>query len=776
MVGFNKKTLLLLAVSIANGSIALAQDGNKAGEKPRSSSRMLEEVVVTAQKRAEDVQDVPIAISAFSNEKLDAMGVSNTRDLQIVTPGLTMTGTAGYTLVTLRGVGTEAFISSFDPAVATYVDGLYVPAQHGNFTELGVIERVEVLKGPQGTLFGRNSTGGAINIVTRTPGLDPEFEITAEVGSYNKKKIKLYGSTPLTDWLALSLSGIFDSRESYYDLVDRSGGLYPQSYTLRDDEVEGGRAKLAFMPTDNFSVVVSYYDVHQTGSTGLLENNTHPSPLGRLVGIQAEENDYTTSANSDPGIDVTSTALGLTLEWEPSWFDVKFIYGDQEILTSEITYDFDGSQQPLIAFKTPNAPNDLTTYELQFLSKPDGLGFSWLEWVGGFYRLEQRAGYEPFIAEIAQLYDLPLVGDLIDTLGEIPIITDILPLTSDGVHAYVNGILETESDSVFLQTTADVTEWMSITAGARYQEETRDLVRSETGVFAASGDELLDLFVFNQPMVSDDSVSAKFTVSLRPFAGDYEDTLIYLGRSKGFKSGSYNVVSLYTAPEYIEPETVISDEIGIKSTFFDGAIQLNAAIFKTSVENLQVMKVSLLSGGAVTVENAAEAEIKGAEMDAIIVPFSANPGFVLTMNGSYLDATYVSYPGASGFDENTGLVFTDGDFSGNQITRTPEFTGTFSVSQTLDFSEGSLEVAADAYYNSGFFFTAQNTDLAKQDEYYLVNLRASYLYEPWNLRLTGFVRNALEEKYKNSSITVDFGTSDTLAEPRVFGLKLHYAY
>jgi iron complex outermembrane receptor protein len=167
-----KKTKL--AVAIASVSVfsvgAAAQEGNEATKK--RSNRLLEEVVVTAQKREEDSQDVPIAIQAFSGDKLDAFGIEDTADLQRITPGLTFTYTYGYTLIYLRGVGSDAFLPNADPSVATYIDGINIPASQGKQDTLGPVKRVEVLKGPQGTLFGRNATAGAISIVTEDPPVD----------------------------------------------------------------------------------------------------------------------------------------------------------------------------------------------------------------------------------------------------------------------------------------------------------------------------------------------------------------------------------------------------------------------------------------------------------------------------------------------------------------------------------------------------------------------------------------------------------------------------
>lgn len=201
-----KKTRLAVAIAaVSVFSVGAVAQSEKAPAKKRSN-RLLEEVVVTAQKREEDSQDVPIAIQAFSGDKLDAFNIEDTADLQRITPGLTFTYTFGYTLIYLRGVGSDAFLPNADPSVATYIDGINIPASQGKQDTLGPVKRVEVLKGPQGTLFGRNATAGAISIITEDPPVD---EIVGNVkfvtGNYGSEEYQAYLGLPIVDGLGLSL-------------------------------------------------------------------------------------------------------------------------------------------------------------------------------------------------------------------------------------------------------------------------------------------------------------------------------------------------------------------------------------------------------------------------------------------------------------------------------------------------------------------------------------------------------------------------------------------
>ena len=225
-----------------------AQDG----ESKRRESRIIEEVMVTAQKREEKSQDVPIMISAFSGEKLDAFGIESTADLQKITPGLTYTYTYGYSLIYLRGVGTDAFLPNADPSVATYIDGINIGPSQGKQDTIGPVKRVEVLKGPQGTLFGRNATGGAINIITEDPPEEFVGTLKAEKGNYNAEAYQLYLGLPLTERSGATIA-LFKENQDLYG----KNTVFGEPGPMKEDFVEGGRLKLRFEPTDNIYLTLS---------------------------------------------------------------------------------------------------------------------------------------------------------------------------------------------------------------------------------------------------------------------------------------------------------------------------------------------------------------------------------------------------------------------------------------------------------------------------------------------------------------------------------------
>lgn len=753
-------------------------------ERPASSSRLVEEIVVTAQKREEAIQDVPISIQAFSAEQLDARGLVNVRDLSMATPGLTFTDIAGYTLIYLRGVGTDAFVPSADPSIATYIDGIYFPSNHSLAQSFGALERIEVLKGPQGTLFGRNSTGGAISVVTKKPDSVPETSIQASYARFDDLKARVYTNIPLGDTLAFSISGLYQKADPYYD-YERPTLDNPQNSGLLPGTSKGARARLRWYPTENLDVTLTGMTIEQNGSGTVLSVTTDPSPLAQLLGVQAETRDYVAQNSSIPRLKTRTHAAYGEIDWTLPSFDVKLLGSTYEVIAHDFQYDFDGSAQPLITFVALPEFQEIKTAELQFISNPDSWGSQWLKWVGGLYYLDSEGGYDPAYLSIAnEVINLPTQGlaDLlqlpVDALG--PLLPDRLeslvgglPLPGgDGVGLYFRGVLGTKSYSAFVQTTATLTEWFDLTLGARYQREERDLLVSNVEIDNVNGGSTV-LIPFAPRGKEISNFSPKVSLDFRVI----DDVLVYLSWQRGFKSATYNIVNIYLPPDFVKPEEVSAYELGLKSTTLDGALRFNAAVFQTDIKNLQTSSVSLLSGGAVNFENAGEAQIRGVEFDAIWVPMpEINAGLVLSASASFLDAEYTDYKDGNGFDEVTGLNFESRDFSGNKIARTPDFSGTFTISQTIETGVGPIELGGDYYYNEGFFFTAQNSASSKEPAYAIINARVSWLYEPWNTRVTVFGNNLGDERYNLQQFHTDFGRADTLAPPRVVGMRLDWEF
>ncbi|MDB5970066.1 MAG: outer rane receptor protein [Hydrocarboniphaga sp.] len=210
----------------------------------------------------------------------------------------------------------------------------------------------------------------------------------------------------------------------------------------------------------------------------------------------------------------------------------------------------------------------------------------------------------------------------------------------------------------------------------------------------------------------------------------------------------------------------------MKADFFDHLLRFNSAVFDNRIKNKQVGFVSLISGGAVSLGNAEKTDVKGAEFDLTLVPLADwDPGLVITANGAFLNAKYKKYSEGQGYNETTGIYQNNQDFSGARVERTPRWSGGLGISQTLGAgSNGEVELAADTYYNSGFYYSAENKPDYKEDAYQLVNAHVSYRYLPWQLRLTAFGKNIFDETYHISKFQTDFGILSTLAYGVQYGL------
>jgi iron complex outermembrane receptor protein len=803
-----KKTRLAVAIAaVSVFSVGAVAQSEKAPAKKRSN-RLLEEVVVTAQKREEDSQDVPIAIQAFSGDKLDAFNIEDTADLQRITPGLTFTYTFGYTLIYLRGVGSDAFLPNADPSVATYIDGINIPASQGKQDTLGPVKRVEVLKGPQGTLFGRNATAGAISIITEDPPVD---EIVGNVkfvtGNYGSEEYQAYLGLPIVDGLGITLAAFKDGHENYGKNFN-NGVEQP----IREDFSEGGRVKIKW-DSDDFSATLIGSYVNQFNGNSLTQENTRPS-LVLGAGARVDEADRNTETNFEGGNGTINTMFGAILEWRPGPVDLKFTYADQLADVDFGQYDYDSTDEDRSGFFVYDQYNDQQTYEFQVLSNSETPGSDSFEWVAGYYRLEAEGGFGRLFFFVNNgLATGPLTSILDPIVAPLGLNIGGLLAGLPKVTLESGGLLYTESDAVYFQGTYSFNESWNLTLGARYQEETREIGNTNlylvdtltpgiTQSYYEGNDYSRNTLIseFGGPPLEEETFSPK--ISLQWFPN--ETTQVYTSLQRGYKSPTYNIVNFFGNPDAVDGEEATAAELGIKSEWLDGTLQLNGAIFATETKNLLSGIVSFTSGAIVRYANAGAAEAKGIEFDMQWQPLpNLNPGLAITGGATYVNSEFTDYENGEGFDDTTGLYFGPGglediplgllgielpvstgalvngprSFTGNQVPRSPKFTSSVSVNQYIDIGDfGGLEVAVDYSYKSEYFTTPQNSPFYVQDQYEIWSLRTSYFYDPWGLQLTAFVDNAKDKDYFASILQQDFGRSVTLAPPRLYGLKVKWDF
>ncbi|WP_373092412.1 TonB-dependent receptor [Zhongshania sp.] len=771
----SKLMLSLIACSVATGlhiSPAYGAEG-----KEKASNRMIEEVMVVAQKREEKMQDIPISIQAFSSDRLDAMGITSIPDLQLVAPGLNYTETSGFSIIYIRGVGSDTFLMG-DPNVATYLDGVYLPFAFGQSQELFGIERIEVLKGPQGTLFGRGANGGAINIMTKSPSLtEPEVQLEVGYDSLNTAQTKAYFSYPLADTLAMSISTAYKSGDHWYDQESRAGGE-----KLPQVSSQAMRVKLLWTPLDELELVFSYMQSFSQGTSSGLQGNSEPSLLAQALGITPQEG-YTIDNDVPVFLHSNNKIMSVNGTWSGVQHDYKFLMSRQDGSPSGLFIDFDGAPEGIAYFGTADGSiNEVETAELQMVSTAENWAGSNVRYNLGYYFVNWTSALDPVFLGLAAIdlstgvanSSLSLPAGFVQTLDSL-----LQPLLGFGVPSgavRLVGRNTLESHALYAQTSIDFFDDFTFTLGVRYQEETRILDESSSSL----GDSNIDPVVFIQKYedIEDKVTSTKPKVGLEYRPPFLDDGMLYASVQQSIKGTQFNLINIYDPPEVIAPEEMEAIELGIKTSPFGAGSVFNFAYFKYDIENLQVQFVSLLQGGAVTQENAGGAAIEGFEFEFQTLLFpSTIDNLVFIANGTMLTTKeYTEYLGASGFDQNTGLLSTNNDYSGNEIARAPDTTGTLGISKTTEVPGGSLEVGADYYYNSGFYYLAQNSEKSVEDAYTVLNARISYLYEPENLRITLYGKNLEGTEYNYGRFHVDFGTADYKAPRDVVGLKVNWQF
>lgn len=760
-----------------------------APEAKEASPALLDAVVVTAQKREQNAQDVPLSVQAFNQKALDNLNISNQAGLQQAVPGLDVNSVAQFSTLYLRGIGTDAFLMG-DPSVASYVDGIYFPFAQSLDQDFGAVERVEVLKGPQGTLFGRNAVGGAISVYTRNPDFD-EADTSLELvyGNRDTRRLRLHQNIPLTRSLALSFSG-YDNRADNYYQGTANGEPLPREFS------RGGRIKLRVQPIAKLDINLAILKLIQRGAGSVFQLNTDPSqlfecPLGIQTPICIQPQTGYQGALSEPSLLRFNSEVGYgQASYQAPWFDLK-VLGSHQRAESKFAYDFDGSPQSIAAFDQKRNYARVQSSELQLVSN-DG---SWLsdrfQWIVGGYYFKSEQGFDPAALQLAGL-------DLGDTRpGGISLpqglldLLDAINLSIPNGDVAFHALIGTESSAGFFQGTFHFTDWLALTAGGRYQHEDRSLLKSDSGLYLSDGG-FQTLFDWTQigPRDADgnrvpnrsttNSFKPKATLELRPF----HDTLFYVSYQEAIKSATYNAVALYLPPAYVLPEELKAYEAGIKTTLFDGNLQFNLAAFHYDIENLQVQFISLFQGGAVSFENAKAASVRGldANLRLKILP-SYFDRLVLSLGAALLDGRYDDYQNGSGFDPEddnpltlTGAFSSNNDYSGNRTVRTPRYTGTASLSKSWSVPGGRLEAGGDVYRNSGYYYAASNDPRFEQPAYTLYGARLSYLYQPWQLRLTAFGRNLGDSQYTQGLIATDFGPNYSLAPPLTYGLRLNWDF
>jgi iron complex outermembrane receptor protein len=643
-----------------------------------SDANSLQELVVTATRREVALQDVPITVSAFSGETLSNYRITTSADLMQLVPNLNISSQVGATVFYIRGVGQLATNAGQEPAVATYVDGVYQPTVFAALTTLSDIQRIEVLKGPQGTLFGRNATGGLINITTLEPSFTPSGNILASYGNYDSAKFAAYGTSRITDVVAADLSFY------YYNQSDGVGENVTGGNRLGGTRNLDVRSKILIEPSPKTKITIALDYNDNSTSVG---NNLALLP-GSIAfnGQTAQPNFYNVTNNVAPSDVNSNEQISVHVNQEFDWANFTSISAYSYNQDREFE-DADATSVPLIN-ATLTQHTSVATQELQLASKK-GDPLTWI--VGAFYYYSHAAG-APTGTTIA---GLAFGGGL-------------------GAES-ARPILDTHSGAVYGEATYEVLPHTDLTIGARYTKDKKTLTGATT-IYSPTGEVLAENQYTNGPngTIPDSETWSKPTYRAILDYHFTDSIMGYVQYSRGFKSGGFDTGFPSGVP--YAPETLDDYEGGFKSEFFQHRLRFNIAAFKYNYKDLQ-LPILIDVGGVPSqiTKNATSAKEYGVDIDGAIQvthKFNINFGF------GYLSSTFSDFPDApctyrsldGGLTpSSTGMTYGDTcNVSGRTTTHAPKTTYNLGGNYALPTSIGEFGMTLNFSYMSEFYYTVDN--------------------------------------------------------------------
>lgn len=730
----HKPTLLASAILLALPVAVMAQDDDDA-----SASRVaLDRVTVTAQRIEESLQEVPIAVSAVEADTLESSGIVALDDLSFRVPGLTMGRfNPAQPQIYIRGIGSTDLSAAADPSVGVFVDGVYISrhaAMDLNFFDL---ERVEVLRGPQGTLYGKNVVGGAINYVTRPPSSDFSGRAEVQFGNYSRMDFRGLVEGAVSDNVNAKFA-LNRTKRDGYSINAMTGN------DLSDDDTVGVRGQLhVFM--DNGTNILFSADYQESSLAGTNRECVGEqfvffpwfAPGSPFAASPCSPDPFVNEKTEDGFTDIDLFGVSATLSHSFDWADFTSITAFRR---SEVTLrdEFSGTDAPLVV---RNVLDDSDQFTQEF--RLAGGDPAQLQWLAGYYFLH---------ADIERLENNDFSGN--DAPLGLP------PFLSFNTFYFQEN--KTTNHALFGQVTRSLTDRLTFRAGARYTwEEKRAGILTEG--FDPTGSFLVAPYEVNPKQTwSSITPSAALDFDIAPNA------MAYLSFSEGFKSGGFNGTARdeASASRGFDEERARQYELGLKSQLFDDRVRLNLAAFYIDYTDLQVFQ--LVDGASLVVSNAADATSQGfeAELEAVL---SAN--WRLRGSYAYLDATYDNFINADG-----------SDYSGNRLTRSPKHSYNMALTYATQLTNGMrFSALAEYSYRSRIFFDPDNFPVVGDSSVGLLNARVTLdLTDNWSV--SAWANNLTDEVYRTHVIdgrgpfNITQNGSAVIAAPRMWGVSLGYRF
>ena len=746
-----RQGLLLTASALSLAGPALAQEST------------VDEVMVTAQRRAQNIQDVPLAVTAFSPRQLEAAQIDDAVDLVRFTPSVTgglNTGTGSALSFFIRGLGSTEQIATFDVPVATYVDEIYFARQSANAVSLFDIEQVEVLRGPQGTLFGRNTTGGAVSITTRKPANEFGFFVEGSAGSFSKRQVRGSVDLPVNDQLLTKLSGFYVKDDGYARSLTTG-------QKLNAEDAWGARGAVRYRPTEAITWDVSLDYIDQSKTT--LGSSPVDPEYALRSGLRFAECDNDTikrllASSLGQCANVRTGGLTSNLGWETGLGTLNFISGYRSINQS-FSIDFLNGTGPRGAFAIANeVQNNQYTHELKLVGERGRLNY-----VTGLFYLDEES----------KTSEVDIAGNL---------------LLADWV---MNNTAK--SYAIYGQGDFSVTDQLILTLGARWTHEEKTLAYTDAAKATYPAGVINAITApINRPTSANvlargiplDQETEKFTPRAALTYRLDDDKMVFASVTRGFKSGGWNTrVTNVSAVTIFGPETATSYELGARTEWLDRRLRVNATYYHEEVKDLQ-----LLSGvGTVfSTRNAGDLRADGLELEVTATPFE---GLDVFLSGSVSDKEYENTPltavGAGGVLCSATPEPLNCTTTRDRPVRFPDKQGTMGLSYRLPTPSlmGSIAFNGAASVSSPYWTSSYNdtrtATLAPFGQTVAINRLMSYV--PWTATVNAGVvyrsvdehweaalecSNCLEEYFPTSSL-FNIGYYN---DPRRVTFRLRYTY
>jgi len=678
-------------------------------------------IIITPEWQPIDAQRVSKTVNYFSGRELDVSGTRNTIDLQYKTPGFIFKTNAVLGQPYLRGVGSDIISAGAEASVATFVDGIYLPRAFDSIVDFYDLDRVEVIKGPQGVHLGRNVVGGAVSIHTMDPV--PYKTAYADIlyGNYNNRQVHAALNLPVNgSKLVFRLAGAASRRDGYSDNVFLNEDADNEDYYAV-------RGKLLYAPSKRLRLLFSASHHNEDSSRAI---GPHPDPDngvngGIVLGGVVPDDPRELTSNVSPNLDVKSSRYSAKLTWKQD--ALEFVSTTAYLDTGgRIALDLDGTNADFSA-NFPEADSRTFMQEFRILSSAKIP----LSWTAGLFFLNEKA---------EQMLDvrLPMIG----------------------VRNVPDGKVDTRSYAVFGQLAYRFRPGWSGKAGIRYSDDSRrlDLVKTVSNPAGTT-------VTTQNERESWQAVTPEFTLEYSPGS----NRLYYATAARGYKAGGYNTSGIQPA---FDPEYLWSYEAGIKSTFQERRLLLNAALFYYDYEDMQLRTPPRDApvGTFPIVINAAKAMIKGIDLEARFQP-KWNLGF--SMAATLLDAKFDDFVSVD--PNNPG---DNPDRSGDPLPQAPDLTLNLAADYTWQLRGGKLTLSGEYRYQSSVYFNIYKDPAVKQDGYGLVNTSLDFESRKgrWYAELYG--RNLTDELYaqtinRNDPLT---GIKRFWGAPRTVGLRLGYRF